>query len=380
MKRAWTAVLCLTLSAAVLTAGQEQHTFQSGTDNVPIYTTVVDTGGRLVTSLTRNDFEVYDDGVRQELTLFANEVQPITIVVMLDRSQSMDRNNGLVREAAEQFVQHLDPEDRAKVGSFSNRIQIDPQEFTSDRDVLIKILRDGLVGPGMTPLWNATAQAMNALANEPRRKVVLVFTDGFNTPQWGRDNVTFSQVQTRAQVEGVMIYAVGLADVCGDSGAIVLPGQPRYLEQRRPGGGGRLPPLGPRLPGRGPIGRRPPTPFPPPIGLPPGDMGLPPGADPRDVARRRCVTTKPDPGLREIADVSGGGYFELSNTDNLTSTFTRVADELHQQYLLAYAPPAFDGRMHSIEVRVKKPGLVARARRSYLAPPPSEAPRVGQPR
>lgn len=391
MSRALVAVLCLAVTGAALTAARQQTTFQGGTNSVPVYTTVVDSGGRLVTDLVKDDFEVYDNGVSQELTLFANDVQPITIVVMLDRSQSMERNNNLVRDAAEQFVNLLDEADRAKVGSFSNHIQIDPQDFTSDRAALVGILRDRLLGPGMTPLWNATAQAMNALAREERRKVVLVFTDGFDTPQWGEGNVSFSTVRDRAQVEGVMIYAVGLADVCGDGGLVSVPGGVRFAEQRRPGGvGGRIPIRpGPRMPGgplgpggRGPIGR-PPLPIPGgPIGRPPGD-GFPrvPGDSRDDIARRRCVETRPDPGLREIADVSGGGYFELSNTDDLGKTFTRVADELHRQYLLAYQPPAFDGRMHTIDVRVRRSGVLARARRSYLAPLATATPRaLTQPR
>jgi hypothetical protein len=143
---------------------------------------------------------------------------------------------------------------------------------------------------------------------------------------------------------------------------------------RRPGG-----PAGP-VGGRGPA--RPPVPYPGPFGRPPGVL-IPetPDAGRDEAARRpRCVTTRPDPGLREIADISGGGYFELSSTDNLAATFTRVADELHHQYLLAYQPPAFDGKMHAIEVRLRQSGLVARARRSYLAPLTSVVPGADQPR
>lgn len=374
MSRAWSAALGLAIVSAVLAAAPQQHLFQGGNNSVPVYTTVVDAGGRLITDLTRTDFDIYDNGIRRDVTLFANDVQPITIVIMLDRSQSMERNNDLVRAAAEQFVSHLDEADRARVGSFSNTIQIDPEEFTSDRALLTGILRTKLLGPGMTPLWNATARAMTALAREQRRKVVLVFTDGFNTPQWGRDNVTFAALQARAQIEGVMIYAVGLSDECGETGLTSVPA-PRFEQRGGPGGrgpggrGGRLPggPSGPI--GRGPTGR-PPIPYPGPFGRPPGDMfpGTPPDDRRDDVARRRCVATRPDPGLREIADMSGGGYFELSNTDDLGATFTRVADELHHQYLLAYDPPAFDGQMHTIEVRVRRAGLIARARRSYLAP------------
>ena len=75
----------------------------------------------------------------------------------------------------------------------------------------------------------------------------------------------------------------------------------------------------------------------------------------------------PDPQLRELANVGGGGYFELMNTDDLAATFARVADELHQQYLLAFTPEKLDGELHQLEVKVKNPNFTARARQSYVA-------------
>ena len=82
---------------------------------------------------------------------------------------------------------------------------------------------------------------------------------------------------------------------------------------------------------------------------------------------QRKVRSRPDRGLRRLADETGGGYFELKKTDELGSTFTRVAQELHSQYVLGFAP-ASDGKLHKLEVRVKKAGMTARARKSYLAP------------
>jgi len=81
----------------------------------------------------------------------------------------------------------------------------------------------------------------------------------------------------------------------------------------------------------------------------------------------RLIVSKPDGGLRKVADETGGGYFELKKTSELSTTFTRVAQELHSQYVLGFTPTALDGRIHKLAVRVKKPGMNARARRSYLA-------------
>jgi Ca-activated chloride channel family protein len=82
---------------------------------------------------------------------------------------------------------------------------------------------------------------------------------------------------------------------------------------------------------------------------------------------QRMVRSKPDSGLRKVADETGGGYFELSKTADLAPTFTRVAQELHSQYVLGFAPTVLDGKVHKLAVRVKQPGATARARRSYLA-------------
>jgi Ca-activated chloride channel family protein len=84
-----------------------------------------------------------------------------------------------------------------------------------------------------------------------------------------------------------------------------------------------------------------------------------------DGARR--VRSSPDRGLRRLSEETGGGFFLLKKTDELTSTFTRVAQELHSQYVLGFTPQVLDGKVHKLEVRLKKPGMTARARRSYLA-------------
>lgn len=84
---------------------------------------------------------------------------------------------------------------------------------------------------------------------------------------------------------------------------------------------------------------------------------------------QRRVRTRPDRGLRRLADETGGGYFELEKTDDLGPTFTRVAQELHSQYLLGFSPAVLDGKVHKLELRVRRTGMQARARKTYLASP-----------
>lgn len=387
-----TRVLSVVLPALIVVAAGplfartgQQPVFRAGVPTVSLYATVVDSSGRLVPNLNQGDFEVFDNGKRQDLTVFANDVQPITLVMMLDRSQSMEQNFTLVRDAAEQFVMNLLPADKVRLGSFSDRIQLDPPDFTRDKDELIRILRNNLQDAGGTPLWNATAVAMNALRREEGRRVVLLFTDGHDGPDFAtRDtNVSLGEVRARAEAEGVMVYAIGLANPCESSSPTPglqdprTPGPDAGLwtldsgQQRRPGAGrgriqlpgrgGRIPggPRIPGLPGRGS-----------PIPRTPGPFGLPPRGGDRERPVERaggCVESKPDPDLKTLANDGGGGYFELKGTDNLKATFARVADELHHQYLLAYTVPAFDGKIHQVDVRVKGKNLTVRARKTYVA-------------
>jgi len=316
--------------ALVAAALLQQQPFKSGASTVAVYTTVTDGSGHIVTDLARDRFEVFDQGQLQTISTFANDVQPITVVMMLDRSLSMLRNFSLVEQAAEAFVDRLLPGDKARIGSFSNRIEVDPREFTSDKDEMRQILKMDLQEPGPTPLWNAVNVGMTALLHQEGRRVVLVFTDGMDSPMNGSvNNVSLKDVTKRADEEDVMVYAIGLA---GNSfGGWANHGG---YGGRGGGWGGRG--------GRGGWGGR------------SGDG-------------RHGQSDEPDPGLEKLAAASGGGYFKLTSTADLDATFARVVDELHHQYLIGFEPQKLDGKSHQLEVRVKGDGLVARARKSYVA-------------
>ena len=81
----------------------------------------------------------------------------------------------------------------------------------------------------------------------------------------------------------------------------------------------------------------------------------------------RMVRSKPDGGLKKLADETGGGYFELKKTADLGPTFSRVAQELHSQYVLGFEPKQLDGKVHKLTVKMKQMGMTARARKSYVA-------------
>jgi Ca-activated chloride channel family protein len=86
---------------------------------------------------------------------------------------------------------------------------------------------------------------------------------------------------------------------------------------------------------------------------------------------QKRVMSRPDRGLKGLSEETGGGFFLLKKTDELGETFTRVAQELHSQYLLGFAPATLDGKVHKIDVKVKRPGMNARARKTYVATAPA---------
>src|SRR5262249_52430464 len=187
----------------------------------------------LVPDLGRDVFAIDDNSKRQDLTLFANDIQPITVVMLLDRSGSMRANFELVEQAAEEFVKVMMPADKARIGSFASRIQVDPRDFTSDHDELINILRTELQPEGPTPLWNAVNVGITALLHQQGRRVVLVFTDGMDAPMnFSANNSSLKSVMKRAEEENVMVYAIGLA------GSVPTFGGGHHGGVGFPGGGG----------------------------------------------------------------------------------------------------------------------------------------------
>jgi Ca-activated chloride channel family protein len=295
-------------------AGGQQPLFRGMGDAVRVFATVTDRDGRLVTSLTRDDFEVRDEGKPQPITLFDNTPQPIRLVVMLDVSGSMAGNLPLLRAAADQLFARLRPDDAARVGAFGREVTISPS-FTHDPAELRRALPNAIEPDAPTPLWRALDEAMDAFGDErDERAVVLVLSDGKDSGPIGFSRRVASQAEVidRARNDNVMIYAVGMRS----------------------------------------RGARPMQP-----GIGPGGL------------REMLTADLPDPGLARVAEDTGGGYAEIRLGQDLGAAFTAVADELHSQYLLGFAPPRRDGKVHEIDVRViTQRGLKPRARKSYVAP------------
>jgi VWFA-related protein len=306
------------LAAAVLAglgAAAQQPTFRGTADNVRIFTTVTDRDGRLVTTLEQKDFEIRDEGKPQPITLFDNSPQPIRLIVMLDVSGSMQGNLPLLRESSEELFKRLRPDDGIRLGTFGHDVVISPT-FTRDPGELRASLPRAIAPDAPTPLWRGLGEGLEIFKTREEddgRPVILVLSDGKDSGPIGFRPKFVSQVEVidRAREQGVMVYAIGM----------------RSRGQRQ------------QMPGL-------------------GSGGL----------QAALMADWPDPGLARVAEETGGGYLEIRFGQDLGAAFAQVADELHSQYLLGFAPPKRDGKVHEIEVRTAVKGLKPRARKSYVAP------------
>jgi Ca-activated chloride channel family protein len=201
-------VLVLALIGAAFSSSvsitAQQPTFKASTRVVPVIATVVDQQGRIVPHLEKEEFTILDNGKPQEISFFQSEVQPFTVVVMMDRSASMTANLDLLNQAAEQFILRMLPADKGQVGAFSDKIQLSGT-FTNDRDDLIGALEDLQFG-NPTRLYDAINESMAALRGVEGRKVVIVFTDGADTAS----RLNLGDVLERSREEEVMVYAIGM--------------------------------------------------------------------------------------------------------------------------------------------------------------------------
>ena len=287
--------------------------FRGRGEAVRVFVTVTDRDGRLVTTLAKDDFEIRDEGKPQPVTLFDNTPQPIRLIVLLDVSGSMEGNLPLLRAASDELFARLRPDDLARLGTFGREVTISP-EFTHDPGQLRAALPAQIEPDAPTPLWRAIDQAITAFGDAAdERRVVLVLSDGKDSgpTSFTRHMVSQAEVIDRARADNVMIYGVGMRS-----------------RQRHT---------------------------------------APPGAGPGGL-QAALLADMPDPGLARVAEESGGGYLEIRYGEDLASAFAHVADELHSQYLLGFAPPSRDGKVHKIDVRLKQKGLKARGQRSYVAP------------
>jgi len=327
---------------------QDSFRFKSGVELVNVTATVSDSGGRFVPGLTKDDFIVYEDDVRQTVTHFSAERVPVSLGVALDTSGSMvGEKIEAAKGALDRFLYELlDERDEIFLYRFSDRPVL-LQGWTSDRPSLSRAL--GRITPdGGTALYDTVAEAVPmAGRGRNQKKALVVISDGNDTSS----HIGIRDLKQLIRESEVLVYAVGI-----DSEAETLRRQPPTTMRPPPRRPMPIP-----LPFPGGPGRRGPGVLPllQPQIFGPGSGG----AKTWQTDDRVNVVA-----LRDMTDDSGGRTEIVRYPRDLDPATASIADELSKQYYLGYTSTGNkDGRWHAIRVEVRTGAYRVRARRGYTA-------------
>jgi VWFA-related protein len=312
--------------------------FRSGVELINVTATVLDATGRFVPGLTQDDFVVFDDDQRVEVTHFNAERAPVSLGIALDSSGSMyGEKMNAARGAIARFVDDLlERDDELFLYRFSNYPEL-VQGWTHNRREIVEPLAR-IFPNGATALYDAVARAIPlAKRGQNPKKALVVISDGNDTSS--RTDVFDLKRQIRESE--VLVYAVGIDSDGDDNTARRAPMPPPV----------RLPIPVPFPGGRG--GR-----WPQPQGGSGGGGGW----------RSRSYDHVNAAALREITDDSGGRTEIVRDPRDIDPATASIADELSKQYYLGYASLGRkDGRWHAIRVEIKNRSYRVRARRGYIA-------------
>ena len=199
------------LAAAALSAQTPGQRFRVGIDLVSLNVTVTDAEHRFVTDLEKEQFEVFEDGVKQDVSFFTKTQLPIAMALLLDTSASMEEKLKTAQEAAIGFAQRLRPQDVAEVIDFDSKVEV-TQAFTNDGKAVEVAIRKSTAG-GSTSLYNALYISLKELkkvqartSEDIRRQAVIVLSDGEDTSSL----VSYEEVLELARRSETSIYAIGI--------------------------------------------------------------------------------------------------------------------------------------------------------------------------
>jgi Ca-activated chloride channel family protein len=216
MKSGTATLMVLALLAVVVSAQNpppQAPSFRSGVELVSLNVTVADAQLRYATDLEQSEFQVYEDGVRQEVTYYNRSNLPIGLALLVDTSASMETRLTTAQEAASGFARRLRQQDLAEIIDFDSRVNI-LQPFTNNTEHLVQAIRRTSAG-GSTSLYNAVYIALKELkkivakdAEDIRRQAIVVLSDGEDTSSL----LPFDEVMDLAKRSETAIYAIGLRD------------------------------------------------------------------------------------------------------------------------------------------------------------------------
>jgi len=314
--------------------GQDAKKPQANAQSIQVHVEMVslpvvvsDRDGRRVTDLQKEDFEVFEDKVPQQIAGFVATDEPISVALTLDTSGSMQQKLRLLQDEAIRFVNTLHPDDSVAILSFANDVNL-LEDFSISRERAAYGIKETRAD-GSTVLYEAVWLSLEEVLKPVKeRKALVLFTDGVDTASRKTSIGETLQLakETQATIYTIYFNTEGDLDTVG---------------------------------GRGRVGG---IPFPSPrVVVGPGNPG--PGSGASEYAQGRQY-------LSQLSEFSGGLFFDALKAEDLGPAFQEIARELSSQYSIGYysTNTKHDGKFRNVQVRVKRPGLAARTKKGYLAP------------
>ena len=278
-------------------------------------------------SLDRNNFEIFEDGVKQQITRFEPSDAPFSVVIMLDMSGSTLGFRQVIAQSAFRFVDALAPNDRVAVVEFYDKINL-RNDFTTNRSIIANSITVSN-GRGKTYLYKALDFALDKLAKEnSRRKAIIVLTDGVDTTVEDKDRETLNQFKDdqiataiKPETNDQLIHVLNRSDA---QGVTVYP-----------------------------------------LALPTSDPDKLADPTPRQIAMFKAARTR----LQIVADRTGGTLNTINHLEDMGRLYAQVAADLRTLYTIEYQPAndKRDGKWRAVRIDVKNPDLISRTRQGYFA-------------
>ena len=304
---------------------QDDEPIKLNTTLVQVPVIVSERGGRYVSDVTRDEFAVFEDGVKQSIELFGSVDEPFSVALLLDSSGSTESALEQIKSAALAFLSNLRPHDRVMVVSFNDSVEV-LCELTNDTARLGAAVRSIKIG-AFTQVYEAVYTAVwERLRDIPGRKAVIVFSDGIDTAS---SEISLEDtLDAVIECEDIIVYPIRYA---------TREDVERKMETRVR------------------------------ASLPADASG---GADAKIEQSRRELDRAyrgADEYLQQLADMSGGIVERADKLGDLKAALGRIAEELRHQYLLGYYPTnkQKDDKARKIAVRVTRQGVSVRARPAY---------------
>lgn len=305
--------------------------------NVPV--AVSDREGHYIAGLKKEDFSIYQDGVKQEIVFFETEDEPISVAVLIDTSRSTDKVLDKIKDAAKNFVNLLNPKDQALVATFDSDFNVLSQ-FTSDHSALEKAIDKVKINEKVgTVMRRAVHQIVkNSFATIKGRKALIVLTDGKDFGSY----LTKEELLDSLQESDVMVYTVfyktGMDLKKPETMPVVMAENNKKSKKTKKKKGFVL-------------------------DIPDGDFPSEEEVKEREIQENKDAIDA----LKKMSDMTAGRFYQREITD-LKTTFEQIADELRKQYRLAYYTMALlqnSKTAHELLVKVERPDAVVRTREGF---------------